>query len=687
MQSKEQEKTVFASKEDLVGKILGGKYEVLKLLGKGGMSAVFKVKHIVLGKEYAIKVMHSHLVADDNALARFKQEAAAACALSHPNIISVHDFDQESGQPYQAIDYLEGISLADAIRAHGKLEPERALPMFIQAASALSHAHSKGVIHRDLKPSNIMLITQDGQPDFVKIVDFGIAKVLPQEGEAIQQLTQTGEVFGSPLYMSPEQCLGNKLDGRSDIYQMGCLMYETLTGSPPLVGETVFETIQKHIDEVPKSIIDILPPSKVVESLSQVIAKSLAKSPQHRQQNMDELLSDLIHAQQGQSDTFFRAFQKKFHLAAIRIEPLRKHGVLKAYSWVAITAALLFGTIGCSFQFALSGPVPPYAPQPWPQFTSEAEVSKTIGKNSDALGTAQIALDSILTHISLSTTDDSAVKGLISVAVAYGQNGQYDDAARLADRLHTSLITLAAHRSGHHYLPRQLSKNDLPDMLQYFAPGSSRIDAFQCLTFIGDACYMQKNWTLADFYYSLAEEQLAGESNYARQRVSMKHADALLNLNDARSANTFFLLSTNNTGKRYEKRFFTADDDAFCPDRATWMSKVGDTLAALEDYNQAVLAYSGATAEWSKDKDSLGYSAQVLVNMAHCYEKLNQPANAENALERAAKALSETNDPKLKNNLPAIWNEIAQLRSKEHNYFGWLQAAAHAHGLGRVVGR
>src|SRR5262249_37806667 len=156
----------------------------------------------------------------------------------------IYDFGVTSdGQPFIAMDFLDGRALSEVIKNDGPLSPARGVPIFLQACDALAHAHRMGIIHRDLKPSNLMLIDNDGKKDFVKIVDFGIAKIIPQEGDKNLQLTATGEIFGSPLYMSPEQCLGQKLDQRSDIYQMGCLMYEAVAGKPPFKCDTAYETI------------------------------------------------------------------------------------------------------------------------------------------------------------------------------------------------------------------------------------------------------------------------------------------------------------------------------------------------------------------------------------------------------------------------------------------------------------
>jgi hypothetical protein len=187
------------------------------------------------------------------------------------------------------MDFLEGESLADIIRRDKQVPVKRMIPIFMQACEALEHAHQKGVIHRDLKSSNIMLIDFEGKKDFVKVVDFGIAKLMPSSGKQSQNLTQTGEVFGSPIYMSPEQCMAQSLDARSDIYSMGAMMYESLTGQPPLMGNSIIDTMQMHMSTPPKPFRESRPDLDIPEALERVVLKALAKKPEQRYQSMQEL--------------------------------------------------------------------------------------------------------------------------------------------------------------------------------------------------------------------------------------------------------------------------------------------------------------------------------------------------------------------------------------------------------------
>lgn len=279
-----------AEKDPFVGKILADRYEILSIAGRGGMGVVYKAKQQLIDRIIAVKMLKSDLTGDDQSVRRFQLEAKAASRLQHPNVITVHDFGiAETGQPFLVMDFIEGESLADIIKRHDRVDYRRAIPIFAQACSALEHAHRQHVIHRDVKPSNIVLIQTEETPDFVKVVDFGIAKLTALSGQESMHLTKTGEVFGSPIYMSPEQCQGIALDARSDIYSLGAAMYESLTGFPPLVGKTLVDTMSKHINEMPVSIREMCPELSVPHSIEAVILKALEKDKELRYESMLEM--------------------------------------------------------------------------------------------------------------------------------------------------------------------------------------------------------------------------------------------------------------------------------------------------------------------------------------------------------------------------------------------------------------
>ncbi|MBX9691749.1 MAG: serine/threonine protein kinase, partial [Cyanobacteria bacterium] len=266
-------------------------YELLNLLGQGGMSRVYKVRERESNKIVACKVMDSTMAQDAQAVARFEKEAKACLALSHPNLVVVHGSSiTKSGEPYLIMDYLDGITLQDLLKQNGRLKPERALSLMKEVADALAAAHQTGIIHRDLKPSNIM-VTTCGDKEEVKVLDFGIARIMPVGVDHSQNLTSTGEIIGSPFYMSPEQCKGVEIDERSDIYSFGCVLYEMLAGTPPFVGKNAMQTVLGHLTEFPKSIID--KKSGIDSRLENVVLKCLEKDPQERYRSVAELSHDL----------------------------------------------------------------------------------------------------------------------------------------------------------------------------------------------------------------------------------------------------------------------------------------------------------------------------------------------------------------------------------------------------------
>jgi eukaryotic-like serine/threonine-protein kinase len=217
--------------DPLIGSVFAERYLIDSVLGLGGMSIVYKAQHSLMNRTVAIKMLHRSLKEDTLALERFRLEAQAASSLNHQNVITVYDFGiSPTGEPFFVMDCIEGESLENLIDRKGRVPFMRAIAIFKQVCDGLEAAHKKGIIHRDLKPANVILMKREDGTEMVKLVDFGIAKLLPQGGKQQQQLTKTGEVFGSPIYMSPEQCLGRELDTRADIYALGCLMYEAVAG-------------------------------------------------------------------------------------------------------------------------------------------------------------------------------------------------------------------------------------------------------------------------------------------------------------------------------------------------------------------------------------------------------------------------------------------------------------------------
>lgn len=267
-----------------------GRYEILEEIGKGGMGVVYKARQPALQKLYAIKMLHS--VHNNETILRFEREAKAISKLDHVNLITSHDFGVSTdGRPFMVMDFIEGTSLAQVIEKDQKLPLRQTLEICIQIARGMAYAHAQGVLHRDLKPGNIMLIAQPNGTKLVKIIDFGIAKVV--EENASSNLTQTGDVFGSPFYMSPEQAVGRGIDERSDIYSLGCVMYEMITGVLPFRGASAFETLYAHMNEkVPTLKLNALK-EQFPLPVEELVAKALAKAQSDRWQSMTEFEYEL----------------------------------------------------------------------------------------------------------------------------------------------------------------------------------------------------------------------------------------------------------------------------------------------------------------------------------------------------------------------------------------------------------
>lgn len=278
------------------GVILLEKFKVLNLLGQGGMGSVYRVEHLLMDKHFALKCLNKFQAADAS-WRRFQNEAKAAYLLDHANLIKVFEVGLlPGGQPFFLMELIEGNNLSDEIKNHGHLPVDRAIKIFIQVAFAIGYAHDRRVIHRDLKPSNIMIVPPrlSGSGETIKVVDFGIAKLTGLDEFNQQNLTKTGEIFGSPLYMSPEQCIGLPVDHRSDLYSLGCVMYETLTSAPPFMGENALSTMMQHQTERPISLKEASLGLQFPAKLETIIGKLLEKEPERRYQSADSLAADLI---------------------------------------------------------------------------------------------------------------------------------------------------------------------------------------------------------------------------------------------------------------------------------------------------------------------------------------------------------------------------------------------------------
>jgi eukaryotic-like serine/threonine-protein kinase len=282
--------------DPLIGQTLDGRYRIERLLGEGGMGMVYKSVHTTLGKPLAIKVLRPEVSKNEEILLRFRQEAQSASQIGNPHIIDISDFGTlPDGSTYFVMEFLTGKSLTVAL-FESKFSTARTIHVIKQLAGALCAAHEIGIVHRDLKPDNVQLIERGGQRDFVKVLDFGIAKV----GGSTSKLTQAGQVFGTPHYMSPEQCAGANVDQRTDIYAVGVMLYEMVCGKVPFDADNLMGILTKHLYENPVAPHDLAPPANCPPALEAVIMKCLQKKPEQRYQSMVELSADLEAVERGQ---------------------------------------------------------------------------------------------------------------------------------------------------------------------------------------------------------------------------------------------------------------------------------------------------------------------------------------------------------------------------------------------------
>jgi serine/threonine-protein kinase len=273
-----------------VADVFSNRYEIERELARGGMADVFLARDQLLDRPVAVKVLFPEFARDPSFVERFRREAQSAASLNHPNIAAVYDWGQERGTYFIVMEYVEGRSLRDIIRAEGRIPAYETARVGAEIADALAFAHRHGVVHRDIKPGNV-LITATGQ---VKLTDFGIAA---NPADATQGLTQTGSVMGTATYFSPEQAQGFTVDGRSDVYSLGVVMYEMVTGVPPFSGESPVAVAMKHVREVPRMPSTIEP--DVPPVLESIILAAMAKSVDARYQSADDLRADLLNFQRG----------------------------------------------------------------------------------------------------------------------------------------------------------------------------------------------------------------------------------------------------------------------------------------------------------------------------------------------------------------------------------------------------
>lgn len=287
--------------EPIMGE-LPEQYALQMKVREGGMGAIYRASNKYTGAEFAIKILLPKYAADEEMRQRFITEAKAASALKHPGICQVRDFGiTRSKMPFLVMDWLDGNTLHERVGTTGPMSERVAVPIFIQIASAIGNAHKMKVIHRDLKPEHVILCKNEAHDNNdVRIVDFGIAKLIHDESAPAPKegLTMEGTVIGTPLYMSPQQIKGTKLDGTTDIYSLGCLMYFAVSGVPPFEGDNYIDVMYKHVNNPPP---EFPPGIKVSEDLTRVIFRAMEKEVEDRYKTMDEVIADLKKLTKGVS--------------------------------------------------------------------------------------------------------------------------------------------------------------------------------------------------------------------------------------------------------------------------------------------------------------------------------------------------------------------------------------------------
>lgn len=279
--------------DSLVGKLIDGKYRILSPLGEGGMAVVYRANHVQMERTVVIKVMQGWLLSNRNSVERFERECKLTAKLNHPNIVSVYDVGAINGkEPYLVMEFINGESLADKIQKGGALPYATTANIIIQICRGLQEAHSNGIIHRDLKPDNVLLQHKSDRPDWVKIVDFGISNLV----EGSKRLTKTGRMVGTPEYIAPEQLKDRPIDIRTDLYGIGVMMFEMLTGHVPFDGESAEAILMKHLLEDPPAMSEVKPDLPEPNLFQPIVDKLMRKDPDQRYQTATELRLDVEQA-------------------------------------------------------------------------------------------------------------------------------------------------------------------------------------------------------------------------------------------------------------------------------------------------------------------------------------------------------------------------------------------------------
>jgi len=346
--------------DSMIGRTVDGRYHVERAVGEGGMGVVYLATHVALQKRFALKVLRGEMAKDPEVVQRFVQEAQSSSAIGHPNIVDISDFGRlPDGAFYFVMEYLDGETLTSRITRTNGLTVAESLPILEMLTSSLGAAHDRGIVHRDLKPDNVFLVRRGASPNFVKVLDFGIAKV----GGAASKLTRTGMIFGTPHYMSPEQAAGQAVDRRTDIYALGVIMYEMVTGHVPFDADTFMGILSKHMFEAPRRPTELVP-GQDLGALEPIIMRALVKKPEERYQSMEAVHRDLMTVASGGRIAAFTAPTNPIEFRASAsgsMPPPRassrppslpsRHSSLQLFGGVALVLLALGGLAGATVHF------------------------------------------------------------------------------------------------------------------------------------------------------------------------------------------------------------------------------------------------------------------------------------------------------------------------------------------------
>jgi len=384
-----------------VGLILDSKYELVERLGEGGMGTVYRARRLHIGDEVAVKLLSHDFTRDKQAIERFRREARSAALIRHPNVVSIHDFNDESSvgdrsEAYIVMELVKGESLRHVLEREGRLGPERAVKLMLDICAGVGVAHRQGLLHRDLKPDNVIVSppTHDGEDETAKVVDFGLAKVR----DDVSPLTQTGTLMGTLYYMSPEQCRGEELDARTDVYSLGAMLYEMLSGGPPFRANNFTGLITKHLHEAPPTLDATL---GIPATLSGVCFRSLAKSRDERPGDAIVLSQELQRALAGYKKVDITPEHASGQTSAPALPQKSKSQPTKWFilgAGVFLIALLLVG-VGIGIKFGIdrltnrddSARTHSQASQTAPTTNSDAQSTTTA--NSDATSSKTIVAD------------------------------------------------------------------------------------------------------------------------------------------------------------------------------------------------------------------------------------------------------------------------------------------------------